>query len=278
MSAQRDPETILAAWLDEGPTELPSATRRAIVTAVTAARQDRQSALKRPRLQAGPFRGLGFIAAAILVAVALLVVMGGGLGGPGPLPPPRETPRPSATHTAPSSRPTPSPYSVATLFTSPLYRYSVIVPAGWLAIPATSPWDGASGLANDSPVVDQLLPPEQQNRCQAVFLCAPQLFAVATAYAGSLDAWVKERNAAAADQHPCPGSPESTDSIVMDGAPAVIERMHCPEADGPLLLDAYVVRNGYGYDFVLQDSAREATVETLDRQEFTTFVSNVSLP
>ena len=33
MSASRDPDTILAAWLDDGPEDLPSSTRRAITTA-----------------------------------------------------------------------------------------------------------------------------------------------------------------------------------------------------------------------------------------------------
>ena len=33
MNAPRDPETVLAAWLDEGPTDLPDVTRRAILTA-----------------------------------------------------------------------------------------------------------------------------------------------------------------------------------------------------------------------------------------------------
>ena len=31
MTTPRDPDEILAAWLDEGPTRLPDQTRRAIV-------------------------------------------------------------------------------------------------------------------------------------------------------------------------------------------------------------------------------------------------------
>ena len=33
MKPTRDPEVIFAAWLDEGPMDLPDATRRAILTA-----------------------------------------------------------------------------------------------------------------------------------------------------------------------------------------------------------------------------------------------------
>ena len=29
-NATRDPDSVLAAWLDEGPTDLPDATRRAV--------------------------------------------------------------------------------------------------------------------------------------------------------------------------------------------------------------------------------------------------------
>ena len=41
MSAPRDPDVILAAWLDDGPADLPSSTRRAISTAVRTTPQSR---------------------------------------------------------------------------------------------------------------------------------------------------------------------------------------------------------------------------------------------
>ena len=34
MTTPRDPDAILAAWLDEGPTRLPDQTRRAIAVAM----------------------------------------------------------------------------------------------------------------------------------------------------------------------------------------------------------------------------------------------------
>ena len=41
MNVQRDPDAILAAWLDEGPTRLPDATRRAIAVTTRTTRQSR---------------------------------------------------------------------------------------------------------------------------------------------------------------------------------------------------------------------------------------------
>ena len=41
MSAPRDPDVILAEWLDDGPVDLPSTTRRAISTAVRTTPQAR---------------------------------------------------------------------------------------------------------------------------------------------------------------------------------------------------------------------------------------------
>ena len=41
MSTPRDPDVVLAAWLDDGPADLPSSTRRAISTAVRTTPQAR---------------------------------------------------------------------------------------------------------------------------------------------------------------------------------------------------------------------------------------------
>ena len=39
MTTPRDPDAILAAWLDEGPTRLPTPTRRAIIIALPTTSQ-----------------------------------------------------------------------------------------------------------------------------------------------------------------------------------------------------------------------------------------------
>ena len=45
MNANIDPEAVLTAWLDEGPTELPDATRRAILTSLSTTPQARRGLL-----------------------------------------------------------------------------------------------------------------------------------------------------------------------------------------------------------------------------------------
>ena len=42
MSLQRDPDAILATWLEEGPNRLPEATRRAIAVNTRTTRQSRR--------------------------------------------------------------------------------------------------------------------------------------------------------------------------------------------------------------------------------------------
>lgn len=101
MNVKRDPESILAAWLDEGPTDLPDATRRAILTSLPTTSQARR----------GPFAPWRFslmntytrLAAVAVVAVfaigGALYLIGPrfGVGGPSP------TPSPTATATASAS-------------------------------------------------------------------------------------------------------------------------------------------------------------------------------
>lgn len=45
----------------------------------------------------------------------------------------------------------PSPSGVPVSFTSPLYRYTVTVPAGWVVTAATVPWQGQPVPTNSSP-------------------------------------------------------------------------------------------------------------------------------
>jgi hypothetical protein len=72
MNVIRDPDAILAAWLEEGPTALPEATRRAIAVATRTTNQTRRPIwmpLRRPSMN--PY-------ARIAVAVTVLVVLVGG--------------------------------------------------------------------------------------------------------------------------------------------------------------------------------------------------------
>ena len=80
MNANRDPEGILGAWFDEGPTDLPDATRRAILTSLPTTPQARRGRL--PRWGALPLRFPAQVAIGALVAVvaagSLLYLLGRG--------------------------------------------------------------------------------------------------------------------------------------------------------------------------------------------------------
>ncbi|HEX8026724.1 MAG TPA: hypothetical protein VF484_11025 [Candidatus Limnocylindrales bacterium] len=284
MTTRRDLELVVSAWLDEGPTDLPPTTRRAILAAVPTIRRRRAGVLG--LVGSGPApsgRGWAELAtAAVILAVALGLMLGVGLLGtvrPSPSPNPSAPPSASAPATPlPTGRAAgPTPFGSATLLSSAVNHFSLTVPAGWLVVPATLVWDGAGAPANDAPVADQLLPPTEQGRCQSVFVCAPTLWVVSAPTTGSLSAWVAARDAASAEDHPCPAIPESQRPIQVDGTPAVLETTHCPTAGGPLVLTAEVVRGGRGYVFALQDNAREAAVEALDAQEFVALLQTVRL-
>lgn len=90
MTAKRDLDVIISAWLDEGPVDLPDATRRAVLTSLPTIRQARR----------GPFAPWRFsrmttytrLAAAAVVAVVAIggaiYLLNPGFGPGGPSTPP----------------------------------------------------------------------------------------------------------------------------------------------------------------------------------------------
>jgi hypothetical protein len=94
MTAHTDPDGIVMAWLDEGPTDLPDATRRAILTALPIAPQSRRRRIARWTLP--PMNGFARLATAAIVALATVVsvvyiVRPLGVAGPDPSPTPTAT-------------------------------------------------------------------------------------------------------------------------------------------------------------------------------------------
>jgi hypothetical protein len=75
MNVQRDPDEILAAWLDDGPLELPSGTRRAIVTALSTTPQARRGPFAPGRFQMIPFARFAAIATVVVVALGTAIVV-----------------------------------------------------------------------------------------------------------------------------------------------------------------------------------------------------------
>jgi hypothetical protein len=98
MTTNRDPETVMDAWLDEGPTDLPDATRRAILAALPTTQQARRGPFAPWRLHSmnGSARIALGAAAIVIVAVGGIYLLGGlrptgSVGGPGPSPSPTAT-------------------------------------------------------------------------------------------------------------------------------------------------------------------------------------------
>jgi hypothetical protein len=130
MTASRDPERLIRAFLDEGPTDLPDRTYDAVRSHIDRTRQ---------RVVIGPWREprMSNIARFAIAAAAVLVVAvvgynflpgSGGPGGPGPSQSPTATALPTAT-------PTPAPTGPVALPTGP-------VPAGtYVAHPFLAPND-----------------------------------------------------------------------------------------------------------------------------------------
>ena len=165
MNVQRDPDAILAAWLHEGPTRLPDATRRAIAVST---RTTRQTWLPRWLPWSAPTLD-GMTRSALAAMAVVAVVVGGiyllrpgtdqpgGVGGPGS-PVSSASPLPSASPVS-SALPTPSPppsaeQSIGALtqsFTSPTFGYSIRHPAGWAVTPTTGEGPTPDGQIPSSP-------------------------------------------------------------------------------------------------------------------------------
>ncbi|MDF2733943.1 MAG: hypothetical protein K0S97_566 [Chloroflexota bacterium] len=139
MNPTRERSAIVAAWLEEGPNELPESTRRAIAVDVRTTHQTRPSAWapwRFPRMDRLTLVATAAVAVMALVVGGLVVRPfasdGSNVGGGRP-----SEPSPS-TSSAPASA-SPSPPRPTTLvipamqqtFRSERFGYTVSYPAGW---------------------------------------------------------------------------------------------------------------------------------------------------
>jgi hypothetical protein len=161
MTTLRKPDPIIAAWLEEGPTLLPEATRRAIAVATRTTTQHRRAISVPWRLPT-----MNLFARTALAAVALVAVVGGtlyvtaprtGVGGP--------SPEPSVTadgSSKPSATPTPAPIDPATwvAYTSERFGYTLEHPADWTIKPSQLDWEPGAIHSELSQWPDELNDPE----------------------------------------------------------------------------------------------------------------------
>jgi len=143
MTQPRDPDAIIATWLDDGPIDLPADTRRAIVVGLRTQPRARRMAI----LRGMPVNPLSrFLAAAAIVlavgGLSIFVLSNRG-SGPGALPTPSPAvsiaPSPSAP---PTASPSADPLDTATwkTYVSSRYGFSIAHPAGWAEVPADHDW------------------------------------------------------------------------------------------------------------------------------------------
>src|SRR4249919_582020 len=127
MTVRRDPDAILAAWLEEGPTALPEPTRRTIAVTTRSTTQRRHPLwMPRGRPLMNTYARWAVAAIAVVLAIGgaayFLAPAGGQFGGP-----------PNAT---PSATPTSSP-AVATATPATLASEGFVYPGTY--VPAFDP-------------------------------------------------------------------------------------------------------------------------------------------
>ena len=143
MSTSRDPDRLLAAWLEEGPADLSAPRRRAIKVAARTTHQARPGLLGRVawRPMMSRFASLAGAAAVVVAVVGIVLIAlprppdgSGGTAVASPAPSVAPTPSPTTTRTP---TPTPAPSEVApgitgfTPYTS-IYGLTFGVPDGWI--------------------------------------------------------------------------------------------------------------------------------------------------
>lgn len=265
MTARPDPDQLISAFFEASQPELPDRAFDAVRREIHRTRQ---------RIVVGPLRAPDSLLAfrAVLAAAAVLVVavaflnLRPVLGPVGPFGP---SPSPSPTPTvvpAPSTGPSPtaSPFGPTT-FVSPLYGYTVIVPAGWLAAEAFLRWDGTRQPGADVDT-DKFVGPGQLI-----------VHAFAGPFAGDLAAFVTDRIAANTRDHSdtCPiAKPEINERLKIAGRDWVLLGWNC----GALINQAVTVRGGVAYAFTLRDLSIQVATEPADRAQLLSILDSVELP
>jgi hypothetical protein len=166
MTIRHDPDEIVTAWLEEGPTRLPDQARRAISVALPTTTQRRRGwpAPWRPTDMIPFARTSAAIVALTLLVVGTVYVIGpgrdgstGGVSTATPTASPTVAPTATPRASTPTAAPTTSPDAVRessdrppldttgwTPYTSARYGYQGAYPSGWTFVPADHDWTWAT--------------------------------------------------------------------------------------------------------------------------------------
>jgi hypothetical protein len=173
MTNARDPEEIIAAWLEDGPFELPAETRRAIAVGLRTQPRARRMAFHGGFGMTPLVRTVTAAGAAIVVlAIAGALILG---RSPSASVGASSSPSPAASPSSDtgSSTGAGSSGTAAVSFTSPLYGYTVSHPAAYLPTPATATWDGSSDVGPDNAQADRFFGGPQRNFVGMASLALP---------------------------------------------------------------------------------------------------------
>lgn len=163
MNPPREPSAVVAAWLEDGPNELPESTRRAIAVDVRTTPQSRRSKWfpwRFPMVDRLSLVALAAVAVMVLavagVAVSRFAPGGSNVGGTPPNPSGALSPSPSLVpaSAAPSGATTIDIPVMSELFVSGRYGYTVMYPADWSGTVARQTWwppDWKAGGSADEP-------------------------------------------------------------------------------------------------------------------------------
>jgi len=271
MSGRGDFDVALAAWLDDGPADLPYSTRHAISVAVRTTPQAR-ARLGLPARRLHMTRTiLAGAAAIVLIGVGLAITLPRGQNGivgtaePTPSPTPTSTPTP-----APTSTPSPTPTSAFSgaidttgwaTYTSKQYGFTIGHPTDWTVIPATRKWafgtDTDAGLPT-SPGADHFTSPDGNVRVSAWTV------ALTPAAAGRIQSLVDLESWVAAYCQRLGGT--SCSGIAQHAVPMCLGQQACHLA--------VVIPNDYDIDAFFIGGGRPMTVVAIWRGETDPYVAS----
>jgi len=260
MTASRDPDRLIRAFLHEGLDELPDPVYDAVRDRIE---QTRQRAVIGPWRTSNMNRYLQIGLAAAAVVVIAVVAFNLLPGSPAPGGEPSATPEPTAT-----PEPSPSPIAAPPLtqtFTSTVHGISVSYPEGWTVLAATEPWTDClyCSPVHSAPYVDVLLHPVHDD---GLFL------RIASQPIGESapEDWVAAQMATDEPDPPLGRGCTTTEPIIVDGATGL--------SGGDTCLVAVVTTAGRGYHidlFVSPDNLD--LVAQYDRAWFEEVLATVQL-
>jgi hypothetical protein len=243
MTEHRDPDRLIAAYFAQGVPDLPDRAFDAVRRDIHGIRQRRVFWPWRAPEPLVLARALP-VAAAVLLILNLWLLSLPGLS-------PGGTPR---------SSPAPTP----TVFRSPLYGYSIVIPDDWKATPAVVRWDGESQPSLGTNV-DQL--------------SGPHLIALGFAgpFSGDLTAFTQDRLAANARDHSdtCPSNAlQLNQPTTIGGERGVLLGLNC----GARIDQVITVHDGVGYAFTIRDTAFSSTLDSTDLASVQSMLDSLIFP